>query len=139
MVKMLQRINHVDNGFDFSIMVILALTTSLAVDRQKNSKTSFRTIAVYGNDSKAGQLGFVRVEVEKRRFFSMSMVCPMLQNRWKPAWKRLNGRSYPTRRTLQTLLLPTTICFDPWHTALRDAIILCMQKMKCKIYFSNIS
>ena len=24
---------------------------------------------------------------------------------------------YPTHRTLQTLLLPITICFDQWHTA----------------------
>ena len=55
--------------------------------------------------------------VEKRRFCSMSAVGPMLKNRWKPTWKRWNGRSYRIRRTYQTLLLPTTICLDWWHTA----------------------
>ena len=45
---------------------------------------------------------------------SMTMLGHMLQDWSRHTWKRWNGRSYPTRRTLQMLLLPTTICFDWW-------------------------
>ena len=31
-------------------------------------------------------------------------------------WKRWNGKSYPTRRILQTLLPLIITCFDQWHT-----------------------
>ena len=41
--------------------------------------SSFRTIKIHGNDSKVRQLGSVRVEVEKRRFCSMST----MENRHK--------------------------------------------------------
>ena len=41
------------------------------------------------------------------------------------SWK---GRSYPTRRTLQTLLLPSTICFDRWDTAWLISISALMKK-----------
>ena len=43
---------------------------------------------------------------------SMTMLGYMSQDRSRHTWKRWNGRSYPTLRTFQTLLLPTTICFD---------------------------
>ena len=122
MVTMLQLINHVGNGFEVPRMVTLVLKTSLAVDSQKNSKTknwshysvkirlkrkkilqihfndlksSFRAIEIHGNNSKARQLGSVQVEVEERRFCSMSTVGPILQNRWKPTCKRWNGRFTP--------------------------------------------
>ena len=42
MVTMLQLINHVENGFDVTRMVILALKTSLVVDNRKNSKAKNR-------------------------------------------------------------------------------------------------
>ena len=48
---------------------------------------------------------------------SMTMHRHMSQDRSRHTWERWNERSYPTRRTLQTLLLPTTICFEWWHTA----------------------
>ena len=59
------------------------------------------------------QGNWVPYELKSRKITFVA--CQRLQNRWKPTWKRWNGKSYPTRRTLQTLLLPTTICFDRWH------------------------
>ena len=44
--------------------------------------------------------------------FSMTMFGCISQDRSRHTWKRWNGRSYPTRRTLQTLLFPTTNFFD---------------------------
>ena len=41
-----------------------------------------------------------------------------------------NERSYPTCRTLQILLLPTTICFDRWHTAWLIGISALMKNSK---------
>ena len=61
---------------------------------------------------------------------SMTMLSHMSQDRSKHTWKVWNGRSYPTRRTLQTLLLPTTICFDRWHTAWVISISTLMKKLK---------
>ena len=60
---------------------------------------------------------------------SMTMLGHMSQDRSKHNFlKRWNGRSYPTRCTLQTLLLPTTICFDRWHTAWLISISALMKK-----------
>ena len=39
-------------------------------------------------------------------------------------------RSYPTRRTLQMLIHPTTICFDRWHTAWLISITALKKKSK---------
>ena len=39
-------------------------------------------------------------------------------------------RSYPIRHTLQMLLLPTTICFDRWHTAWLISISALIKKSK---------
>ena len=52
------------------------------------------------------------------------------KDQWKSTWKRWNGRSYTTQRTLQTLLLPTTICFDRWHTAWLISIFALIKKLK---------
>ena len=41
----------------------------------------------------------------------------MLHKSSRTLWRRLNGRSYPTRRIHQTLLLPTTTCFGRWLMA----------------------
>ena len=48
---------------------------------------------------------------------SMTMLGHMSQVRSKHTWKRWNERSYTTPRTLQTLLLPTTICVVRSHMA----------------------
>ena len=48
---------------------------------------------------------------------SMIMLGHVSQNRSRHTWERLFGRFYLIHRTLQTLLLSTTICFDRWHTA----------------------
>ena len=61
---------------------------------------------------------------------SMTMISHMSQDRSRDSWKRWNGRSYPTRRTLQTFLLPTTICFDQCHTAWLIRISAIMNKSK---------
>ena len=48
---------------------------------------------------------------------SMKMLGHISQDWSRHTWERWNRRSYHTHRTLQTLLLPTAICFDRWHTA----------------------
>ena len=44
-----------------------------------------------------------------------AMLDPMLRKWSRHTWKRWNGKSYPTRRILQTLLPLTITCFDQWH------------------------
>ena len=61
---------------------------------------------------------------------SMTMLCHMSQDRPRHTWKRWSGRSHPTRRTLQTLILPTIIGFDGWHTAWLISISALMKKSK---------
>ena len=61
---------------------------------------------------------------------SMTMLGHMSQERSRHAWKRWNGRSYPTCRTFQTLFLPTTICFDQWYSACLICISALMKKSK---------
>ena len=61
---------------------------------------------------------------------SMTMFGHKSQDRSRHIWKRWNGRSYPSRRTLQKLLLPTNICFDRWHTAWLISISALMEKSK---------
>ena len=92
--------------------------------------SDFETPQSYGNDSEARKSGSVRVEGERFRFCSISTAGPMLQNRWKPTWKRWNVRSYTTLCTIQTLLLPNTLCFDRWHTAWLIRISAPMMKTK---------
>ena len=77
-----------------------------------DSTSHFETPQSHGCHSEARKLGSVRVEAERRRFFSMSTVGPLLQNRWTPTWKRWNGRSYPAHHNLQTLLLSTPVSID---------------------------
>ena len=48
---------------------------------------------------------------------SMTIFGHMSQDRSRDTGKRWKGRSYPTHHNFQTLLLPTTICFDRWHMA----------------------
>ena len=50
-------------------------------------------------------------------FCSMTILNSMLRKWSRHIWKRCNGKSYPTRRILQTLLPLTFTCFDQWHTA----------------------
>jgi len=50
-------------------------------------------------------------------FCSITMLDPMLRKWSRHTWKRWNGKSYPTRRILQTLLPLIIICFDQWYTA----------------------
>ena len=45
-------------------------------------------------------------------------------------WKRWNRRSYSTHRSLQTLSVPNTICFNQWHTAWLISISALMKKSK---------
>lgn len=40
-------------------------------------------------------------------FWTMTALGHMLQNRWKPTWKRLKGKSYPTCCIHHTLPLPS--------------------------------
>ena len=54
----------------------------------------------------------------------MTMLDPMLRKWSRHTWKR-NGKSYPTRRILQTLLPLTITCFDQWHTAWLTSTSLC--------------
>ena len=61
---------------------------------------------------------------------SITMLSYMSQDQSQHTWKRWIGRLYPTRHTLQTLLLPTSICFDRWHTAWLIRISTLMKKSK---------
>ena len=47
-------------------------------------------------------------------FCSITMLDPMLRKWSRHTWKRWNGKSYPTRHILQTLLPLTITCFDQW-------------------------
>ena len=67
---------------------------------------------------------------------SMTMLGHMSQDRSRHIWKRCNGRSHPTRLTLHTLLLSTTICFDRWHTAWLNSI---SALMKNRFFFKVVS
>ena len=66
----------------------------------------------------------------KKLSSSMTMLGHMSLDRSRHNWERWNGRSYPTRITLQTLLFPTTICFDWWHMAWFISISALMKKSK---------
>ena len=105
---------RVVSGFNTSRAVILMSRTGRIIG--SDSTSHFETPQSHRNDSKPRKC--------------ISTVGLMLQNRWKPTWERWNGRSYPTRRTLQTLLLPTTICFDQWNTAWLISISAFMKKSK---------
>ena len=75
------------------------------------------------------------IEEETKRdmtklFSSIIMLGRMSQDRSKHTWKRWNGKSYPTRRTLQTLLVPNTICFDRWLTSSLISISALMNNSK---------
>ena len=61
---------------------------------------------------------------------SMTMFGHMSQDRSRHTWKRWIRRSYPTRPTRQTLLLPTSIFFDRWHTTWLIGISALMKKSK---------
>ena len=84
-----------------------------------DSTSSFRTIEINENDSKARQLGSVRVEVEKCRFCSMSTVGPMLQNRWKHTWKCIFDNKKRTKLknfenlSVEKKTLSTALGFEP--------------------------
>ena len=58
------------------------------------------------------------VRIERRQSYAPAWQCSATsQDRSRHTSKCWNGRFHPTRCTLQTLLLPNTICFDRWHTA----------------------
>ena len=57
------------------------------------------------------------IQREIKWFCSMTMLDPTLRKWSRHTWKCWNGKSYPTRRILQTLLPLTITCFDQWHTA----------------------
>ena len=61
---------------------------------------------------------------------SMTTLGHMSQDRSRHTWKRWNRRFYFTRCTLQTLLLPTTICFDRWQNAWLIIISALIKKSK---------
>ena len=61
---------------------------------------------------------------------SMTTHGHMSQNQSRHTWNHWNGRSYPSRRTLQKLLLPTTIFFDRRHTAWLISIFRSYEKSK---------
>ena len=54
--------------------------------------------------------------LEEKRPQYHEMLGHMSHERTRHTWLRKNGWSYLTRRTLQTFLLPTTICFYRWST-----------------------
>ena len=70
---------------------------------------------------------------------SMTMFCHISQDPSRHTWKRWNGRSYSTRCTLQTLLFPTAIFFDRWHTAwlIIDWISFLVFKKMCFIFMKK--
>ena len=49
------------------------------------------------------------------RFASRVTRGHMLQNEWKPIWKRLNGKLYPNSCIHQTLPRQIITCSDRWH------------------------
>ena len=62
--------------------------------------------------------------------FSITILGHISQYQSRHSWNRWNRRSYPTPRTLQTLLLLTIVCFDRWHTAWLIIISALMKKSK---------
>ena len=61
----------------------------------------------------------------RRRFCRMSRVGPMLKSLSRHTWESWNGRSYLSRRTLQT-----DIFFDQWHTGWIISIFAFLKKSK---------
>ena len=61
---------------------------------------------------------------------SITLSGHILLDRSRHTWKHWNGRSYSTCRTIKTLLLPTNIYFDRWHTAWLFSISALMKKSK---------
>ncbi|GFV76786.1 hypothetical protein TNCV_4730061 [Trichonephila clavipes] len=60
----------------------------------------------------------------------MTMLDPMLRKWSRHTWKRCNGKSYPTRCILQTLLPRIITCFDQWQTAWLASTSGLMKKLK---------
>ena len=50
-------------------------------------------------------------------FCYMTTLGLVLQNQWKPTWKRFNGKFYPTRRIHLTYPLPIFTYLVRWHMA----------------------
>ena len=62
-------------------------------------------------------------------FCNKTMLGHMLQTRWKPIWKYLNGTSYQTRHIHQTLYHPIITGSNRWHMAwLSSTFILILHK-----------